>query len=472
MKLGSVLLPLVAALAIVNGSLTFVAWAQEYGGAEQPTFIRDAEIENYLHELAAPLYRAADIDPDSISINIVQSSTVNAFVAEGMNEFFYTGLLQLTDTPEQMAGVIAHETGHIAGGHLIRGREEMKNASAEAILGMLLSVAAGIAAGNGQLAMGGLSGSEQIAERNYLSFSRSIESSADAAGMSFLDRAQISSRGMEEFFKKLAGEELLPASSQDAYVRTHPLTQDRIDTVHQHLESSPYKDAKLPAKYYTMHERMKAKLLGYLQPENALLRYTDNDQRLTARYARAIALYRTGQTDRALALTDNLLKEEPRNPFFFELKAQIQFENGRIDESVANYKRANDILPDSALLRIAYGHALLESHTNTGLDLAITNLLEANRLEGHDPTVWRFLAAAWGRKAEQSRDTKYEGMATYALAEEAVAQGHDKAAGQLADRAMKGLPKGSAYWLRAQDIKLSTAPDDEKGDHKDKTHDH
>jgi predicted Zn-dependent protease len=434
--------------------------AQESPFGSQPAFIRDAEIENYLHSLANPIYRAADIDPNSVTIVIVESSVVNAFVAEGMNEFFYTGLLQLTDTPEQMAGVIAHETGHIAGGHLIRGKEEMHNASAEAILGMILAVAAGAASGNGGLAAGGVAGGTQIAERSYLSFSRSVEASADSAGMSFLDRAGISVKGMLEFFNKLEGQEMLPTDRQDEYVRTHPLTQDRVDAVQQHLDASPIKDAKLPDKFYKMHERMKAKLLGYLQPETALLRYTDQDPRLPARYARAIALYRTGQTDHAIELTDGLIREEPSNPFFYELKAQIEFESGRIEEAIQNYKKANDLLPDSSLLRQAYGHALLESKDQskdaTRLDLAIQQLLESNRLEDRTPATWRFLASAWGRKAELTQDTHFEAMATYALAEESAAEGKDKAAGQLADRAMKGLPKGSTYWLRAQDIKLST----------------
>jgi predicted Zn-dependent protease len=210
---------------------------------------------------------------------------------------------------------------------------------------------------------------------------------------------------------------------------------------------------------------MKAKLLGYLQPETALLRYTDNDPRLTVRYSRAIALYRTGQTDHALTVTDGLIAQEPQNPFFYELKAQILFENGRVDESILNYKKANDLLPDSALLRQAYGHALLESKTpdksGKNLDLAIQQLLESNRLEDRTPMTWHFLASAWGRKTETTHDPQFEAMATYALAEEAAADGKDKAAGELADRAMKGLPKGSTYWLRAQDIKLSTTPEDD-----------
>lgn len=457
------LLPLTFIASFYSG---YVAHAQE---GPQPEFIRDAEIENYLHELADPLYRAADVAPESVTIAIVKSNVVNAFVAGGMNEFFYTGLLQLTDSPEQLAGVIAHETGHIAGGHLIRGREEMRNASAQAILGMVLAVAAGATAGNAGLAAGALSGGQQIAERGYLSFSRSQEASADSAGMSFLDKANISTRGMLEFFKKLQGQEMLPSNRQMEYVQTHPLTEDRIDAVKQHLDNSPaaLRDAKLAPKFYQMHERMKAKLLGYLQPETALLRYTDKDPRLTARYARAIALYQTSQSQRALDLTDGLIREEPDNPFFYELKGQILFENSRVGESVSYYKKANDLLPNSSLLRQAYGHALLETKDPTQLDLAIQQLLESNRLEDRTPATWRFLASAWGRKAELTKDQQYEGMVSYALAEEAVAKGEDKAAEQLADRAMKALTKGTPYWLRAQDIKLSTAAENDKAD-KDK----
>ncbi|MFA4994102.1 MAG: M48 family metalloprotease [Bdellovibrionales bacterium] len=454
-------------LLLVFASLTPLH-AQESDEGSRITFIRDAEIENYLRSLATPIYRAADIDPKSITIAIVQSSAVNAFVAEGMNEFFYTGLLQLADSPEQLAGVIAHETGHISGGHLIRGKEEMRNASAETMLGMLLALAAGAASGNAEIVAGGVAGSTQIASRNFMSFSRAQEASADSAAVGFLDRANISSRGMVEFLHKLAGQEMLPRDRQDEYVRTHPLTHDRTSFVERHWESSAQKNTKLDDKYYVMHERMKAKLLGFLQPETALLRYTDKDPRLAARYARGIALYRTGQTDRALALVDGLIKEEPKNPFFYELKAQIQFENGRIEDSINNYKTASEFLPDSALLRQAYGHALLENKdqkkSQARIDIAIQQLLESNRLEEREPMTWRYLALAWGRKAEATKDASYESMATYALAEEAAARGNVKASGQLAQRAMKGLPKGSTYWLRAQDIKLSaaTAAEDKK----------
>jgi len=452
-----------AAFAAGNALLWPVSGlAQSQRGGPRIEMIRDAEIEHYLRSLANPVFRAAAIDPDSVSIYIINSSAVNAFVAGGMNMFFYTGLLQMTDTPEQLAGVIAHETGHIAGGHLIRGRDAMADASTQAILGMLFGAAIGVASGNSQAAMGAISGSQQIAQRMMLSFSRTQESSADAAALSYLDRAGITARGMEEFMKKLGAQDIVPIDRQVEYVRTHPLSQDRIDAVSHHVEKSNSADKYLDRKFAVMHERMKAKLNGFLQPETALLRYTDKDSRLPARYARAIALYRTNQLPRALALADSLIREEPENPFFHELKAQMLFENGKIEEAAALYGKAAELQPDSALLRLAYGHALLESKNPGALDKAIQNLTEANRISPHDPETWRLLASAWGRKGELSKDPLYSGYASYALAEEAAARGADREARQYADRALKALPKSSPYWLRAQDIKISMDKSDNR----------
>jgi len=387
-------------------------------------FIRDAEIEYYLRALGTPIFRAASLNPSSVSLLIIQDNAINAFVAGGMNIFFYTGLLQSTETPDELLGVIAHETGHISGGHLVRGSEAMRDASAQAIIGMLAGIAAGIAAGRGDVAIGAIGGSQELAMRNLMSFSRAQESSADTAALSFLDKTGQSSAGMLAFMKKLAVQDMLPVERQSQYVRTHPLSQDRVNNLAHHVEASPFSSAPIDPKFVTMHERMKAKLLGFLHPQAALLRYTDKDPRLPARYARAIALYRTSQLPRALTLMDGLLKEEPDNPFFYELKAQMLFENGRIKEAVENYKKSVALAPDSALLKVSYAHALLESKDASKIDLATQNLLDANP-----------------------------------LAEEALAKGQEKAASEQAGRALKSLKKGSPYWMRAQDIKLTAETD-------------
>lgn len=418
--------------------------------------IRDVEIEKTLHDFGEPIWRAAGINPSSVHTVVINDSVLNAFVAGGMNIFLYTGLLEATDNANQLIGVIAHETGHIAGGHLVRGTAAVKNASVEAILSMVLGTAAAIASGNPQAGAAVITGGQNVAQRSILSFSRAQEGTADAAGMHFLDVAHMSSRGLLEFMQKLSGQELLPLDRQAEYVRTHPLTQDRIDAIRYHVDGSPYSDVPIDPAFAEKHERMKAKLLGYLRPDAALLRYGEKDVRLSARYARAIALYRKGDTVKAVSMMDALLQEEPQNPFFYELKGQILFENGQVQQAAESYKKAVNYLPDAGLLQAAYGHVLLEEQDPKLFDEAINHLMLSLQTEPHESSTWRFLATAWGQKND-------EGMVAYCLAEESVTRGDNGSARKWADRALKLLPKKSPYALRALDIKQAPKDDDEKG---------
>lgn len=438
--------------------------ARENSRKPQPprmSFIRDAEIEYDLRIMVTPVMRAAGLNPADVQFVLVHDGALNAFVAGGMNVFITTGLIQGTETPGQLVGVIAHELGHISGGHLVRGTEAMHNASIEAIIGMVAGLAAGVLAGSSQAGMATIGGTQELARRSYFSFSRAVEGSADAAAMRFLDHAGFSAQGLHDFMAKLKGQEYVSLDRQSEYTRTHPLTQDRIDAIEAHLAQSSATVKKLPPAYDDRYGRIKAKLLGFLQPENALLRTTDKDKKLTARYARAIAYYRTGKVDQADILLADLIREEPDNAFFHELRGQMMYENGRIPESITSYRRAVMLLPDSALLQAAFGQALLQSQEPRALDEATTHLQEAARLEPQGAATWRSLATAWGRKAEQDGGGNWRGMAQYALAEEALARGEDEKAQKLAELALKNLPAGSPYRLRAQDIGLIKKDKDE-----------
>lgn len=424
------------------------------GGMPRLVTIRDAEIEYNLRQMMTPIMQVAGLEPEAVNFVLVQDNVINAFVAGGMNVFVYTGLIQKTETPDELIGVLAHELGHVAGGHLVRGTEAMRNASYEAILGMVAGLAVGILAKNSQAAIATLGGTQELAARNFFSFSRAQEGAADAAALRFLDGAQWSAGGFLSFMKKLQGEEYLPAGRQSEYVRTHPLTGDRVSAVAHHIETSPYNDRILPPSYTDMHARIKAKLLGFLQPENALLRTTDKDTAITARYARAIALYRTNRLDQALKLTDELIQTEPNNPFFHELRGQMLYENGRITEAIAAYQMAVKLLPGSALLQAALGNALLQDSTPNQTEAAIMHLREAARIEPQSPATWRALATAWGQSADDRPDSPARGLADYALAEEAIANGKTELAQQLAERALKNLPPDSPYKVRVQDIRL------------------
>ena len=412
-------------------------------------FIRDAEIEHIIRTYAGPIFEASGINGDSVEIALVKDSSLNAFVAGGMNLFIHTGLLQESENPDELIGVIAHEIGHIAGGHLIRSQEAMEGASAQAILSALLGIGAALATGEAGAGAAILGGGQEMARRSYLAYSRAQESTADQAALGYMDQAGVSARGLLNFLEKLAGQDLRPTDRQDAFVRTHPLTQDRIESVRYHVEHSRVSDRKAPAEFVEMHARMKAKLMGFIQPQIALHRYRDSDTEVAPRYGRAIALYQRGDIRQALPLIDQLIKEEPDNPFFHELKGQVLLENSRVAESIAPYRKAVELLPDSALLRSSLAHALVETNDDSLLDEALKHLKAAAAKEPRTPFTWRLIATVYGRENQQ-------GMLSYALAEEAMARGDRAVARFHAEKAENQLPAGSPGWIRAQDIRTAT----------------
>ncbi len=417
--------------------------------SQQPRrqFIRDAEVENTIRIFGTPIFRAAGLDPAAIRILLINDQTLNAFVAGGQNIFFHTGLLIRSENPGQLIGVMAHETGHIAGGHLIRNADAMSNASTEAILAMLLGAAAGAASRNGEAAGAIMMGGQDIAMRSLLAFSRSQEQQADQMAMRFLDETHESAKGMLEFFEILGDQELLVSARQDPYVRTHPLTRDRVAFVREHVALSSYSNLPWPPEWVEMHRRMKAKLFAFVEPPvKTFQRYKETDTSIEARYARAIAAYRKPDLDTALPLIDGLIKDRPKDPYFWELKGQILFENARGREAIEPYRKAVELLPGSALIRLELGQAEIETEDPSLLQEAENHLTVAVRLEPEDGFAWQQLAIAFGRDGK-------EGMASYALAEHFLLAGKTAEAEFHATKAEQLLEKSGPIWLRIQDIK-------------------
>lgn len=437
------IIALLAALAL----LPHPSRAQESGGNNGVNIIRDTEIEADLKAWISPVIRAGGLNPDAINIILVQSDEVNSFVAGGPNIFIYTGLLMKTDSPNEVVGVMAHELGHIRGGHLIRAEGAMKDASYELLLGMILGAGAAIASHNGG-AMGALGmGGETSAMGTYLAFSRVQEASADQSALLTLQKACITPRGLLVFMKKLGDMEALPYSQQDAWGRTHPLTQDRVDAMEAGLERSPCKDQPVPPEEMDEYKRVIAKLKAFISPERIAWDYSDHDHSIAADYARAIAAYRQNNVDVALADIDGLLKREPKNPYFMELKGQMLVDFGRVEAALPLYRQAIEIHPDAPLIRTAYANALIETSDKQAsrLDEAIDQLNRAVRDEPNSSYMYHLLATAWGRKGQ-------EPMAKLNLAEEALLNRQKQYARQEALEAMHGLHPGSQPYLQAQDI--------------------
>ncbi|HXQ50568.1 MAG TPA: M48 family metalloprotease [Stellaceae bacterium] len=412
---------------------------------DTPGFIRDAEIEDIIRTWWTPIILAAGLDPKAVHIYLVNDPTLNSFVAGGQNLFLNTGTLLRSVSPNQIVGIMAHETGHIAGGHLSRSEQAMKNATIAGIIAMAAGAAVAVVGHSSDAGAAAVLGGAGVSERSFLSFSVTQEASADHAAMTFLDRAHLSARGLLEFFGILEKEEMLAGQREDPYLRTHPLTRDRINYVRDHVEHSQWSNVPDPPDWIAMHKLMKAKLAAFLDaPSQTLAAYKEDDNSVPARYARAIAYYRIPQLKNALELIDGLIKDAPNDPYFQELKGQMLFENGRVKDAIAPYERAVALKPDSALLRIELAQVELESDDASQVPKALAFLNGATPFEGDNADLWRLLAIAYGRSGNM-------GMAALSLAEQGMADGDFNAARQEAARAIKLLPPG-AQRQRAQDI--------------------
>jgi predicted Zn-dependent protease len=417
-------------------------------------FLRDAEMENYLHVWMTPVWKVAGLDPAAVHVYVINDPTLNSFVAGGQNIFLNSGTIMRASSANQLIGIMSHETGHIAGGHLVRKTQMMKNAMIESVIGMVLGGAAS-AMGHGNAGGGGVLAGEGVGERAYLQNSVTIEASADQAALKFLDRTHQSARGLLEFFEILEQEELLTAQHQDPYLIDHPLTQERVDYVRQHVATSPYSDAKDPPEWATEFNLMKAKLGAFLgAPSQVLAAYQPNDNSEQARYARAIAYYRVPDLDHALPTIDGLINDFPKNPYYDELKGQMLFENGRVAEAVAPYQRAVQIAPTEPLLNIELAQVQLETNDPKYIAPAKEELNNAISVESDNPDAWRELAIAYGRGGDI-------GMAALALAEQNMATGDYRQAIGQAQRAQQLLPPG-AQRQRAQDLQADAKRDQDQ----------
>ena len=441
-----------ATLAATVAAAMALVSTQTAAGAE--TYIRDTEIEADIQAMMAPIWKVAGLDPNALHIYLIQDKQLNAFVAGGQNEFINTGVILRAKTPNQLIGVLAHETGHISGGHLTRFQEAARNASIEGIIAMVVGAVASVA-GRGSGGGAAMLPAEGVAERAFLQYSVGQEAAADQAALSFLDRSGQSARGLLEFFQILQGEELLSGIRQDPYVRSHPLTSQRIEYMRHHVERSRFSDALDSQANIDLLKRIKAKLDAFIStPSSTLAAYPEKDQSVVARYARAIAYYRIPQLDKALPVIDGLIRDFPKDPYFRELKGQMLFENGRIADAIPPYEEAIRLAPGAPLMRISLAQAYIESNDPAMNKRAIAHLNDALRTEDKETGAWRLLATAYGRDNQV-------GMAALALAEEGLSAGKKKVAQQQANRARALLPKNSTAYNRAENIQRQAGERDD-----------
>lgn len=415
--------------------------------AQNLSLVRDDEIERAVSFYLTPLFEKAGLDAENLSVHLVKDDSINAFAAKGLHVFVHTGLLTRADDAQEIIAVLAHETGHIAGGHIVRMYENMKIARRSMLLSMILGAATVAVGGGADTAIGAASGGFSSMRSVFAAYRRSEENAADQTAAALLQKTGHDFSGFETIMRKLQTQESLGQTDDFALWRSHPAAKERLEAIlNQTRLTRPSPDLTRIAQENALFRRVKAKLSAFLSsPEKTRARYPETDESLPARYARAIADYRAGLFKRALEQTDALIADYPDDPYFYELKGQILFETGRAADAVAPYEKAVSLQSDAILLRTGLVQALIERDDADALRRARKELTVLEPIAAELPSIWRLKAIVHGRLGQK-------GLADCALAEYGLATGDLKLARTFAERARGELNETDPARLRAEDI--------------------
>src|SRR3954451_6860270 len=449
-KNASALTAVVTAAAMALSPLS-VARAQEGRG---PPVLRDTETEQLLREYTRPILRVAGLEKQNIQMVILNDASFNAFVADGRRIFVNYGAILQSETPNQLIGVLAHETGHLAGGHLAKIREQLATAQTQMIIAMLLgagALAAGSRGGNpnsglANVGAAAIAAPGEMIRRNLLSYQRQQEENADRAGVKYLTATGQSPRGMWETFKRFTSESLFAARGADPYLQSHPMPTDRVAALEELARSSPYWDKKDDPALQLRHDMMRAKISAFMERQDTVYRrYPLSNDSLPARYARAITTYLHGDLRNALAQIDGLIAQQPANPYFHELRGQALLEGGKPAEAIAPLRKAVQLSNNAPLIEMLLGQALVGTANKAYTEEAISILRAAVARETEAPIGYSQLAMAYGRKGDYAQ-------ADLASAQAAYLRGDNKTARDLASRAKTRFAVGTPGWVKADDI--------------------
>lgn len=428
-------------------SIAAVTQASAFG----QSLIRDTEIEHVMRDYLDPILVAAELNPSDVDFYLVADQEINAFVSGGQNMFMHTGMIVQADTPNQLKGVMAHETGHIAGAHLARSGDAMAAARGPMFISLGLGVLAALA-GEGGAAGALMASSQQFGALHFLTYSRAQEAGADQAALGFLEEAGEPADGLVQFFERFRYQEVMSQQRRFAYFRSHPLSSDRIASLRRGIANSPYSGEQDSPEEIALLRRIQAKIYGFLvDPEYVFYRYPESDQSLPARYARAVAYYHDARLDEALEEIGSLIEEEPDNPYFHELHGQMLFESGHAEEAIGPHQRSVELNPTAPLLRVNLAMAMIATENPELNETAAQHLRVALDIEPDNAFAWYQLAILHQRNGDTS-------LAQLATAEQAFATGNRMRAYQFAMRARDGLDQGTPAWFRATELQAVSQP--------------
>jgi len=443
------LLALGLSMSLLTGLPAASAQAQDIDPDSQ-SVIRDTEIETFLKTQTRPVLAAAGLNPDNVHYLLIASSDLNAFSTLHLVIGLNTGLIMEADNPNQLFGVIAHETGHLSGGHMMRTDEIERAGRAPMAISLGLGIVAALA-GAPDAGLGIAASSPTFSALNQLHYMQTEESAADVAGVKAMEKAGMSAKGLVDFFYKFRNVETFSHAERYEFFRTHPLSRERIQALTDFARKQPHYNTPDDPAVVAQFNIVKAKLAGFLDdPIQTFKLYPETDTSFPARYARVIATYKQGNWDKAQTDLDALIAENPNNPYLWELKGQIYFETGRPLLARPAHEKSVELMPTAALLQLNLGQTLIAIGGKDNLNEAVQHLQESVKYEDDDSFAWEQLAQAYD-------GLNQPGLARLATAEAQFFEGDYNSARTSAVWSQKYFDPQSPEFRRARDIVMATS---------------
>lgn len=429
---------------LMNGvCLTLAVLLLSLSDVSALNLISDEETELFLADIIKPIFKSAGVPFNRNNIFIVNDNSLNAFVSDGNYLFINTGTIINAGSEDEISGVLAHETGHIMGGHILR--QKLKNQALQqaSLASMILAGTAAAATGRGDVAMAIALGGQSSTLNNFMQYRTEQERSADESAVKLMKASGQSPAGLLKFMKRLAKLNEMSGIEENPYFRTHPVTRERISFLEKAVKENPNLASHSLSERF---KRVKAKLSAYLaSPQDTFRRYPLSDTSTAAQYAHSIAYLKSPDITKATAIINKLIEKEPRNPFFKELKAQIYFESGKVKEAKEEYKKALALLPNSAQIQVSLAQAIIESSPSSAELKEAVNLLNKANIRQPSSMGWMLLARAYGELGNPA-------YSNYAAAEYSLRTGNIEIAKKQAENSRQSASGNKSLLLKLDDL--------------------
>jgi predicted Zn-dependent protease len=327
------------------------------------SLVDDTELTDYLNNLGYRLVASSAENRQDFEFFVLRDNTLNAFALPGGFIGVHTGLILAAQSESELAAVLGHEIAHVTQRHLARIIAKQEQSAITSLAALAVAILA--ARSNPQVANAAMATAQATSIQTQLDYTREHEREADRIGLQTLTQAGFDSRGAASFFERLQKSSRLYENNAPEYLRTHPITSDRIADLQNRLENKPYRQVPDSLEFQLVRAKLRAE---QGTPQQAIahfeeaLREKKYSSEAASRYGLTAALLRAKETTRAEQELAQLRKIAKSNAIIENLGALIKAAAGPRDAAIAQYKAALKSFPNHRALVYGYAEALLQNH--------------------------------------------------------------------------------------------------------------